>query len=369
MQSKYVLALSRLKRRLVEKYYKKNKNCQYGNPSLGRGYLEFIQYGEGNIAVAGWLFNANHPFDTFVIKVNDESCAEVAPIIREDVASAFSFMDNALMSGFSFCVPLVEELADIWTSIEIAGMHTGVELGHIKTLYRRDFHALIPEPPVNLRKRVTNIEDPSAYWNSALKSYGEFFSILKEYRELQSINRLLDWGCGCGRLASLFMKHSSIKEIYGCDIDKEAMEWCCENLKKGNFSVINPLPPTHYEDSMFDVVIGYSVFTHLIRDVQIQWLREIRRIIRPGGLFIVSIHGEFASNFVSSIIRKEIDREGISDYKADSNLDGVAPAGYYRAVFQSKSYTQYEWGKYFDILRHIEGGVSNYQDLIIMQKK
>lgn len=369
MSSNYIHAVSKLKEKLIKKYYRRNNESQLINPVLARGYLDSIEYREGHIVAAGWLFNLNHPFDGFVLKIDNKVLAEAKPSTREDVRDAFPSMDNALMSGFSFHVPIRRDLVSNWVTIDIIGVSCGQELGSIRTIYRIDFHDSLPEPPVKLRKRVTNLDNSLAYWNSALKSYGEFFSVLKDNRNTQLIYRFLDWGCGCGRLTSLFLKHTSIKEIHGCDIDKEAICWCSENLKQGIFSVIDPFPPTPYEDSMFDVVMGYSVFTHLTRDVQIQWLKEIKRILKPGGLFITSVHGEFASNFASSVVRSEMLKEGISDSTLDSNLDGVAPDKYYRGVFQTKSYNQKEWSKYFDILKHIEGGVSNYQDLVIMQKE
>jgi SAM-dependent methyltransferase len=337
--------------------------------NVARGYIDSMQFKEGHLVISGWLFNLSHPFDAFVLKIDNNVLVENKPIIREDVRNVFRSMDHSLMSGFYFCVPLEEDFVEDWVSIEVVGIHAGLQLGNIVAIYRRDFHALLPVPPVELRKRVTNLEDSVAYWTGALKSYGEFFGALNEHCNIENINSLLDWGCGCGRMTSLFLKYTSISNIYGCDIDKDAVCWCRENLRKAKFAVIEPFPRTGYSDNMFDVVIGYSVFTHLTRDVQIQWLQEIDRLIGTGGLFITSVHGEFASNFVSSEIREEMLEGGISDNTLDSNLDGIAPAGYYRGVYQTKAYTQQEWGKYFDILNYIEGGVSNYQDLVIMRKK
>ena len=120
---------------------------------------------------------------------------------------------------------------------------------------------------------------------------------------------------------------------------------------------------------MFDVVISYSVFTHLVRDVQESWLQEMKRIMMPGGLFFASCHGDFATSFSPAHVQKEVTNIGISDSSLDPNLDGIAPAGYYRGVFQSRSYTMKEWGKHFRILDYIDRGMGNFQDLVIMQKE
>ncbi len=89
----------------------------------------------------------------------------------------------------------------------------------------------------------------------------------------------------------------------------------------------------------------------------------------PGGLFLASVHGEFAAEFVSATIGNDMRQYGISDMMRDRNLDGVAPKDYYRGVFQTRSYTYREWSKYFTIIDYIEGGISNYQDLVVMKKE
>jgi hypothetical protein len=47
---------------------------------------------------------------------------------------------------------------------------------------------------------------------------------------------------------------------------------------------------------MFDIVTSWSVLTHLRRDVQLDWLKEMSRIIAPGGLFSASVSGESLLN-------------------------------------------------------------------------
>ncbi len=95
----------------------------------------------------------------------------------------------------------------------------------------------------------------------------------------------------------------------------------------------------------------------------------MKRIIIPGGLFFASVHGDFAASFAPLHVQKEIMRKGISDSSSDPNLDGIAPEGYYRGVYQTKTYTLREWGKYFRIVDYIERGMGNFQDLVVMQKR
>jgi hypothetical protein len=61
-------------------------------------------------------------------------------------------------------------------------------------------------------------------------------------------------------------------------------------------------------------------------------------------------------------------KDGILEF-ADHRLDGIAPDGYYRAVFQSQEYTLREWSGFFEILEYKERGAGNFQDLVVMKRR
>jgi hypothetical protein len=96
----------------------------------------------------------------------------------------------------------------------------------------------------------------------------------------------------------------------------------------------------------------------------------MQRILAPGGLLLATVHGEFATllKFPGKNI-KEFLKDGIYDVLEDGSLEGVAPGGYYRAVFQTKEYTLKEWSRYFEILEYKEGGVGHYQDVVVMMRR
>ena len=94
----------------------------------------------------------------------------------------------------------------------------------------------------------------------------------------------------------------------------------------------------------------------------------MQRIIKPGGLFIATTHGDFALQFLMQSTSPTIPDDGIIDTILDSTLDEIAPKDYYRATFQTKEYTLREFGKYFNIISYIERGAMNFQDMIIMRK-
>ncbi len=102
--------------------------------------------------------------------------------------------------------------------------------------------------------------------------------------------RILDFGCGCGRLTRHLLSDFEA-EIYGSDYNARLVEWCHDNLVDARFSVNELAPPLPYEAASFDLVVARSVLTHLTEEIQLEWIEEMARVIKPGGLFYFSMHG------------------------------------------------------------------------------
>ncbi|WP_165364141.1 MULTISPECIES: class I SAM-dependent methyltransferase [Rhodoplanes] len=103
--------------------------------------------------------------------------------------------------------------------------------------------------------------------------------------------RVLDWGCGCGRIARHWKSHSPSVDFHGCDINRQVVGWCRDNLGFGSFMDCGVKPPLPFPDSHFDVVYGISVLTHLTFETQYLWMCELWRILKPGGRAVLTICG------------------------------------------------------------------------------
>jgi len=359
---------------------------------LARGYFEGITNAHNALLVHGWMLLPNTTFSSARIYVNGELAGSTAVGPREDVASAFPWIPQAVQSGFRFDLqgPAIGTLKSGWLDV-IGCSPDGRPLARLSSRFRTDLDTLVPSPPPELMNRVAHTQDPHFFKIGGLKCFGDFMNAINRHCDVRAVRRLLDWGCGCGRVTVHFLREPNMPEVFGCDIDPEAVAWCATTLQPGHFRRIEPWPPTPYEDAAFDLVIAYSVFTHLSREVQQMWLAEMQRIIAPGGLFLASTHGEFAAVFAfpppanqgkpaRGVVRKlknllgwrqkaqEIMSDRILDATPDSTLAGIAPDGYYRSVFQTREYTLQEWSKYFEILEYRERGIGNFQDLVVMRR-
>ena len=57
------------------------------------------------------------------------------------------------------------------------------------------------------------------------------------------------------------------------------------------FVVLTALLHSRYGDETFDLIYAISVFTHLTEELGRAWIAELRRLLRPGGLLMFTVHG------------------------------------------------------------------------------
>lgn len=160
---------------------------------------------------------------------------------------------------------------------------------------RSAWHLLDPElePPLPHGDNVYRViasEDLFAYRIGGATTARRLDDYLRDRvgRPVDAFERVLDWGCGCGRL-SRYLLRLGCNRLHGVDIDGYNVDWCKENLPGAEFARIELMPPLPFPDEHFDLVIGISVLTHLREEVQFAWLHELRRVLKPGGLALLTI--------------------------------------------------------------------------------
>jgi SAM-dependent methyltransferase len=79
--------------------------------------------------------------------------------------------------------------------------------------------------------------------------------------------------------------------LYGCDLNHAAIAWAAKHLPHATFTVNRIAPPLPYDDGRFDLVYALSVFTHLPEALTVDWLRELHRVLRPGGVLVLTTMG------------------------------------------------------------------------------
>ena len=223
-------------------------------------------------------------------------------------------------------------------------------------------------PPASLRLRVHGDDVLLNFITFGQVATGNILRSLPPDAGLDPDSRVLDFGCGCGRVISLLSK-SLPGHIFGTDIDKEAIGWCRHNLSHlATFSCNVAWPPLGYADGHFDFIYSISIFTHLPEDMQTAWLQELGRVIKPGRYALITVHGEelFPAEHLA---KSEIDKFADAGfyYHIGEATDGL-PA-FYRTTIHSERYIRTHWSKFFDIQRIIKRGVNNHQDIVVCRKR
>jgi SAM-dependent methyltransferase len=101
--------------------------------------------------------------------------------------------------------------------------------------------------------------------------------------------RVLELGVGAGRLTRLLAEHAS--ELHGIDISPVMVEHCRRAIPGAHFAVGDIADLGRFAGGALDAIVaGYNVIDVLDHDERNAALAEWARVLRPGGLLVVSSH-------------------------------------------------------------------------------
>jgi SAM-dependent methyltransferase len=171
--------------------------------------------------------------------------------------------------------------------------------------------------------------------------------------------RWLDFGCGSGRVARHIAAIKSI-QLTGVDVDPRGVKWCARNLR-GDFREIAREPPLPFPDRAFDVIYAISVVTHLDEATQLCWLRELRRVLREGGMLLASTHSPELTYNRPDLTRahhEELTTRGFTFIEGGRGFNEDS-------AFHHRGYIEGVWAQFFRRIEYRPRGVADYQDLTV----
>lgn len=188
--------------------------------------------------------------------------------------------------------------------------------------------------------------------------------------------RILDFGCGVGRVAIPLAERRPGK-AYGTDVDPTAIQFLNKHFDTLHAYVQNYEPPLHFESEFFDLIFSISVWSHLPANLQVAWLDEMHRIVKPGGLVMITTAGiSHLKNWHAKGKRTDIsvdslERSGSLFIKNDrlqkrpEMFPGVT--GDWGVFYQTEDHIRRTWSNKFEI-RSVKAAHVGQQDLTVLRK-
>jgi SAM-dependent methyltransferase len=228
-------------------------------------------------------------------------------------------------------------------------------------------HGAEPLPPDDLAYDAYGMLDWPVYWTSGLEIATHLRAILVQEISGPGPRRVLEWGCGPARIVRhlpALLSGAPAWEILGSDFNPGTVRWCGRHIEGVTFVENRLEPPLRLPPSSLDAVYCISVLTHLSEAMHLAWVRELGRVLRPGGVLIASLHGQTARERLLPDERRRYDdgRLVVRGGLAEGRRTYVAyhPPAFVRAVLFRD----------FEVIRHEVAPVPSLslQDLWIVRR-
>lgn len=264
---------------------------------------------------------------------------------------------------------------------------------NMKTAETEALHTSVPPiPPAHIRNRTGGGDTPERHLRSGTVNW---FNLAKAFEDngyaFIDGQKVLEFGCGGGRILRHFASYRPGLDLYGVDIDYGTIQWCQENLPIATFSVGPTDPPLPIPDEQFDAIYAFSVFSHLPEARHINWLRELARISKPGAKVVLTTMGQNCFDLYSTGQRPNsqpypvqlegkqvvLDVDGFvfvplekvefsspesRAYFAKVDLDQ------YGNTFISNAYIHRVWSEFFDV-EEIRHAPDKWQDITVLRRR
>lgn len=216
----------------------------------------------------------------------------------------------------------------------------------------------------------------------AMEQAMAFYKVIRDFckedgKTIDSMNGILEFGCGWGRITRCFLRDIRPESIYACDCIHDMVQLCKKDIPGCQFTQIDPMPPTSFRKETFDLIYAYSVFSHLSEEAHKAWLEEFHRVLCPGGILVLTTRPrDFISYWPKLPYIKEIDVEkSLRDYDGGKFVhiptgggDNLS-ASFYGETAIPKDYVARVWSKWFSLEKFIGDVLHVDQNIIILNKK
>lgn len=223
----------------------------------------------------------------------------------------------------------------------------------------------LPLPPSDLVFAVTASRDLQWFLEHGRRAQQALASIAHDAgMDLAQASAVLDFGCGCGRVLRHWDGVLPAGVLHGSDYNAKAIGWVQGHLRHVTAATNQLAPPLRYANDAFDYIYALSVFTHLTQELETAWLAELHRVLKPGGLLLVTLQGE---RYRPKFNEAELEMFNAGDIVVrQESLAGTN----WCATFHPEAYVRRVFGASFTVERYEVGAMPGVldQDLVLLRK-
>lgn len=216
-----------------------------------------------------------------------------------------------------------------------------------------------PLPPAELALRVGGTHD-AQFDDQGSKIRDCIIRCLPEDFDFKD-KRVLDFGCGAGRVLRHFAEERSKSEFWACDIHEPSVRWISETLPDCRAFLSSENPGLPFDADVFDLIYVISVFTHLTSNWR-EWLDELQRVLKPGGILINTFHNRVAYERLTGK-RFDDSRAEMLVLSPDNPWDEGGPM-----VYHSNSWIEANWGAALNVEFISREALLGWQSVAVLSK-
>lgn len=168
---------------------------------------------------------------------------------------------------------------------------------------------------------LTPLFDPAMRW---IMREERFKRPLLIQAQLRPGHKVLDLGCGTGTLTIQVKRHQPEADVWGLDIDPRILQRARSKAAAAGVTITfdqGAADQMPYPDGLFERILSSLVIHHLTTAQKQQAMREVCRVLRPGGELHLVDFGR-PRGFYARLLGRFI----ASQEEAADNVQGLLPA-------------------------------------------